>query len=83
VREHKLRSGFSSPADPVFGSLTGTPLHWRNVARRGLEKAIKTVELDGEGRPHLKMHDLRHTFVALLIAQGRRRRFRVQAGGAR
>jgi hypothetical protein len=44
---------------------------WRNVARRGMDKAVENAKLDkvpGKRRPSL--HDLRHTFASLLVAQG-------------
>lgn len=65
LREHKLASPFSGAGDFVFASSAGTPLHWRNVSKRGLEKALATADLE-----HVRWHDLRHTFASLLIAQG-------------
>jgi integrase len=38
LREHKAASRFSQPGDFVFASTTGGPMHYRNVARRGLEE---------------------------------------------
>jgi integrase len=67
LREHKLRSGYSHPHEPVFAGLTGRPLAFRNVERRGMDAAAE--KLDGNGR-RPTMHDLRHTFASLLIAQG-------------
>jgi integrase len=71
LKEHRLASAFSSDDDPVFASLAGTPLGWRNVERRGMDKAVESAGLDrvaGKRRPTL--HDLRHTFASMLIAQG-------------
>jgi len=65
LREHKLASPFSRPIDFVFASATGSPLYWRNVARRGLGAALEAARLE-----HVRWHDLRHTFASLLIAQG-------------
>jgi integrase len=68
--EHKLASGHSLPSDPVFATLTGQPMYFRNVTRRGLAAAVKRAGLDGEGDPRLRFHDLRHAFASLLIAEG-------------
>jgi integrase len=70
LREHKLVSVHSSPGDPVFASLTGQPMHFRNVTRRGLAAAVTKAGLGREGEPRLRFHDLRHCFASLLIAQG-------------
>jgi integrase len=67
--EGKLASAYSSPDDPVFATLTGQPMYYRNVSRRGLTAALRKSGLS-EGTPRLRFHDLRHTFAALLIAQG-------------
>src|SRR5581483_10676880 len=69
LREHKLASAHSRPDDPVFATLTGAPMYYRNVVRRGLDAAVHQVGLD-EGRQRLRFHDLRHTFASLLIAEG-------------
>jgi integrase len=37
------------------------------VARRVLKKAADDASLNGEGRPALRFHDLRHTFASHLI----------------
>ena len=69
LREHKLGSAYSSPADPVFVTRTGRPLYYRNLIR-GLRLALTKAGLDGDGQPRLRFHDLRHTYASLLIAQG-------------
>ena len=48
---------------------TGWPLHYRNLIR-GLRLALTKAGLNGDGRPRLRFHDLRHTYASLLIAQG-------------
>jgi integrase len=62
---HQLASRYSKPTDYVFASETGGPLHYRNIVRRGLDKAIEET-----GLPHLTWHDLRHVAASALIAQG-------------
>jgi integrase len=53
----------------VFASTAGTPLNWRNVEHRGFDAAVKRAKLTrADGKPVL--HDCRHTFATLLIAQG-------------
>ncbi len=73
LRQHKEEAfahGRAHPQDLVFASSAGTPMHARNLARRGLEKAMEAAGLNEPGKPSLRMHDLRHTFASLLIAQG-------------
>lgn len=73
LREHKERAfarGQARPEDLVFSSARGTPLHQRNVVRRGLDPAVAEAGLADDGRPSLRFHDLRHTFASLLIAEG-------------
>jgi integrase len=67
LKRHKLASGFSGEGDFVFSSGLGTPLGYRNVERRGLGRASKKAGLEREGRPALRVHDLRHTFASHLI----------------
>jgi integrase len=70
LRRHKAASRFSQPSNCVFASVTGTPFNWRNVETRGFDKAVTTSKLDtGRDRKPV-MHDCRHTFASLLIAQG-------------
>jgi integrase len=66
LREHRLASSFSGEGDPVFASASGSALDHRNASRRGLEPAVKRAKI---GR-RVTMHDLRHTFASLLVAEG-------------
>jgi integrase len=70
LREHRLASPFSGEDDYVFAAASGRPRDGRNVLRRGLGKAVERAGLDGEERPTLRFHDLRHTYASLLIAGG-------------
>ena len=67
LKRHKLASTFSGERDFVFATALGTPLGYRNVERRGLSRAARKAGLDAEGRPPLRLHDLRHTFASHLI----------------
>lgn len=59
----RLRSRFSRDDEPVFASLSGTPLGHRNVLRRGWEPAR-----DAAGLPSsLTLHDLRHAAASRMI----------------
>lgn len=69
LRRHELASAHSKPDDFVFCSTLGRPLHHRNVQRRGMDKAVERAKLD-KGKHDPTMHDLRHSFASLLIAQG-------------
>jgi integrase len=50
----------------VFTSAEGMPLRRRNFYRRHYKPAVLAAKLD----PGLRFHDLRHSHVALLVAQG-------------
>ncbi len=57
---------FPSEDGYVFTSAEAKPLRRRNFYRRHFKPAVARAGLD----PGLRFHDLRHTCVALLIAQG-------------
>jgi integrase len=69
LREYRLASPFSSDRDFVFGSAVGTGLDRHNVSRRGLAAAVKRADVAEPGRAKITMHQLRHCFASLLIAQ--------------
>jgi integrase len=70
LRQHRVASPFCREAEPVFTSSVGTPMHHRNVSRRGLAIAAERARLNIQARPSLRFHDFRHTFASLLIAEG-------------
>jgi Phage integrase family len=67
LREHKAASPFSQDTDYVFTTGSGKPFGWSNVDRQGLHKARERAKLR---QPNPRFHDLRHTFVSILIGQG-------------
>lgn len=67
LKQHKLASPRSGERDYVFATSVGTPHNYRNVERRGLRRAAQKAGLLEEGRPALRLHDLRHTFASHLI----------------
>ena len=69
LRRHELASRHSHPEGFVFAGAAGKPLHFRNVQRRGMDEAVKRAKMD-KGKRDPTMHDLRHSFASLLIAQG-------------
>jgi integrase len=74
LKRHKMASRFKQPHDFVFASETGGPLGWRNVERRAMDAAhaaaVKAKRIPAT-RPKTVLHDCRHTFGAMLIAEGR------------
>ena len=70
LREHlelAFQRGLARPGDLVFCSAKGTPLNERNVAQRGLGRAVELAGLDELGKPRVTMHALRHGFASHLI----------------
>jgi integrase len=51
--------------DLIFPNGKGNPLNHGNMLRRHFYPALKNAKL-----PHIRFHDLRHTYASLLIAQG-------------
>jgi integrase len=45
-------------------------MYYRNVSEFGLTKGATKAKLNGEGRPRLSFHDLRHTYGSHLLRQG-------------
>jgi integrase len=67
LARERRRTNFARDDDYVFATRLGTPLGQRNVARSALAHAVTRAGLDGDGRPPLRFHDLRHTFASHLI----------------
>jgi len=53
----------------VFTTATGKPQNHRN-ALRAVHEAGDRAKLNGDERPPVGLHDLRHSFVALALASG-------------
>ncbi len=66
LREWRLRSRFSGPADFVAVTAAGTPFDHRAAGRR-LDAIVKRAGLDGEGETRITPHQLRYTFGSLLL----------------
>jgi integrase len=68
LKRHRLAARYSQPGDPVFASRVGKPFPFRKV-QRGMDAAVAQARFD-PGKRQPTLHDLRHTFASLLIAQG-------------
>lgn len=64
-KEEKLRYGWKEMPPWVFLSEAGTPLDVDNFRRRVWPKLFAKA-----GLRQVRIHDMRHTFASLLIAQG-------------
>jgi integrase len=64
-----LERGLHSPDRLVFCTRTGAPLGHRNVSRE-IRRAGDNAGLNPEGVQPVSCHDLRHSFVSRLIANG-------------
>jgi integrase len=63
LREHRIASRFSQPADFVFCAPDGRGRDQRS-AGRGIERTLKRAGLDGQ---RISAHAFRHTFASMLI----------------
>jgi integrase len=70
LREHRLRSARSLESDAVFGRPDGTALMQATCRYQLRRAALKAGLSQNPEQPRLRLHDLRHTFASLLIAQG-------------
>jgi integrase len=69
LRELKLSSPSSGPADLAFQTKAGAPIDRRNV-RRALTAAIEGAEIDTDTQRAPSFHDLRHSFASAFIGAG-------------
>ena len=70
LAQHWQESRFQGDENYVFATETGSPMYYRNVERRGLEKAAENAGLAVAHKPKLRFHDLRHTFASMAIRDG-------------
>jgi integrase len=70
LKEIAAERGLPRPEDCVFTTTTGSPLNYRNVSTRGLDKAADAANLNPPGVPKLTFHDLRHTYGSHLAQSG-------------
>ncbi|HXT71310.1 MAG TPA: site-specific integrase [Vicinamibacterales bacterium] len=65
AKAEKLRSGKEELNPWVFANSEGKPLDGDNLRRRVFQKALTRAKLR-----QIRLHDLRHTYASLLLAQG-------------
>ena len=70
LAEHKKAARYRDQPDYVFASFTGKPLNWRTVETTGFDATLKRANLADSRDKKPVLHDCRHTFASLLIAQG-------------
>jgi integrase len=69
LRSHRAASPNKAPDGLVFAARNGKPLDHRNVAQRGLARAVKRANLDTSDRAPT-FHELRHAHASAWIAAG-------------
>jgi|GEM_PF-2119021 len=62
MREHKLKSPFSSPTDYVFANPDGRARDHRSTSK-GIERAVARAKIGS----NISAHSFRHTFASMLI----------------
>ena len=71
LQQHREGSRYQEAHDFVFTAIDGRPLNWRNVETTGFNATLKRANLATHERDKKPvLHDCRHTFASLLIAQG-------------
>jgi integrase len=65
LRHHRMASRFKGEDELIFANKDGRPLDGINLTRRAFKPMVRRA-----GLPAIRFHDLRHSFAALLIAQG-------------
>jgi integrase len=70
LRAVERQRGLPRPDDFVFTTATGSPMNYRNVSTRGLDRAAETAQLNPDGVSKLTFHDLRHTYGSHLAQSG-------------
>jgi integrase len=64
LTEWRDTTDYGAQADPVFASVTGTPLGYSNVYNRILQPALKATRLDGQG---IAFHAFRKACGSMLL----------------
>lgn len=79
LKAHQLRQAVeleSNQHDLVFPNLIGKPMDGHNVTRRILRPALRRA-----GLREVRFHDLRHSYISMLMNQGANIRFIQQQAG--
>ena len=69
-RQEALSNGLHGPERFVFTTLTGTPLHYKNVSDRVLTPSADRAGLNPPSEPRVTFHNMRHSFASNLILTG-------------